>query len=87
MRKTSFCLTEDLVGLAKLAVLTFQRVEPIGKVGRHTGVLAAIDLGLLHPLQQSVRRTADLLGSRCDGCPARRMISFVIRIHPVKAAA
>ncbi|OYU73777.1 MAG: hypothetical protein CFE32_19930 [Alphaproteobacteria bacterium PA3] len=48
LRKKCARLVQNLVNLPQLAVLTFQRLEPVGQFGRHTGALAAIELGLLH---------------------------------------
>jgi len=64
------CLAQDLVGLAKLAVLALQCLQTVGQLGRNAGTLAAVYLGLLHPLQQRVPRAADHGRYGCDRCPA-----------------
>src|SRR5690606_30499796 len=69
-------------GLPKLAVLPLKSLYLLGRVRRQAGPLAGIDLGFLHPIQQRVRRTADLGGDRLAGSPAGGMISFVIQHHP-----
>ena len=80
-------LAQDLVGLSKLAVLALQRLQLRRHVGRHAGPLAAVDLGLLHPLVQRLRRAADLGRDRRDRRPARGMLAFVIQHHPHRAVA
>lgn len=73
---------KDLVGLTQLPVLSLQRLELLGHIRRHAGTLATVDLGLLHPVVQGVRRTADLLGNRNNGSPARRILTAVLQHHP-----
>ena len=65
----------------------FRRLEPVGQFARESGAITAVRLELLHPLQQSVRETAPLLGDRCDGCPAGRVLSFVLQHHAHRALA
>jgi hypothetical protein len=47
--KTSARLSEDLVGLAQLAVLALQRLQALPLIGGQAGALPAIALGLAHP--------------------------------------
>src|SRR5215475_15289340 len=57
--KISRRLAQDLIGLAKLPVLPLQRLEPVRNIRWHAGSFAAVDLGLLDPLMQRLRRTAE----------------------------
>lgn len=74
-------LAQDPVGLAQLTVLALQRLQVICHLGWYTDPLAAVDLGLLDPFKQGLGNAAYLLRDRGDGCPARRMVTFVIQHH------
>src|SRR5829696_7884703 len=80
-------LAQDLVGLTQLAVLALQRLQLLGDFDRHAGTLAAVDLRLLHPLVQRLRRTADLLRDRHNRRPARGMLSGAIQYQPDRPLA
>ena len=41
-------------------VASLQGLQLLGHIGRNACPLAAVDLHLLHPLQKSLRRAADL---------------------------
>src|SRR5690606_40499998 len=62
-----------LVGLTKLAVLSFQSLHLLRDIARQSRSLAAVHLGLLHPLIQRVCRAADLGGNRRYCSPSRRI--------------
>jgi hypothetical protein len=64
-------LAQDLVGLPKLAVLALQCLQLLRDIRRHASTLAAVDLKLLDPLVQRLRRAADLPRDGHDRCPAR----------------
>jgi hypothetical protein len=53
-------LAEDLVRLAQLAVLAFQRLHSVGHLARDADAPTTVDLGLLDPLEERLRRAADL---------------------------
>lgn len=55
-------------------------------VGQATS-LAGIDLGFLYPIQQPVRRTADLGRDRLTDSPAGGMIGLVIQYQPYRTLA
>lgn len=81
------CFAQDLVGLAQFTVLALQRLQAICHLCRHTGPLAAVDLRLLDPLEQSLGNAADLLRDRHDGRPARRMVALVVQHHAHRTGA
>src|SRR5271167_2092416 len=72
--KISRGLAKNLVGLAKLAVLTLQRLEPLPLVRRQSGPLALIALGLPNPQPQRLGRAADLAGNRRNRRPLRGVL-------------
>ena len=79
-------LAQDLIGLPQLAVLPLQGLQLLGHLRRDTNPFAAVDLDLLDPLVQGLRRAADL---RCHGFnrgPARRMLVFMIEHQPNRPA-
>lgn len=49
-----------LLTLAQLAVLAFEGLHLLGHLAGDTGPLAAVDLGLVDPVIQGLRRAADL---------------------------
>ena len=51
---------QDLVRPAQLAVLSLQRLHPLDQFGRTARALAAVDLGLLDPVIERMRRATDL---------------------------
>ena len=68
--------------MPKLAVLPFERLQLLGRVSRNAGPLPAIDLGLLDPVMQRLRRAADLGRDRRHCRPTRRVFAGVIQNHP-----
>jgi hypothetical protein len=50
-RKTGARLAQGLVGLPEFAVLALQRLHLLGNIGGKASPLAAVDLGLLDPIQ------------------------------------
>ncbi len=68
--------------MPQFADLPLQRLHFLGHLGRDTGALAAVDLGLLHSFMQRLRNAADLLFHRHHGCPSGQMIRLVIENHP-----
>jgi len=75
-------LAQNLVGLSQLTNLALQRPHPLSHLGRHTGAFASVDLRLLHPLVQRLRRAADLGCDRRDRRPTGRMLMRVIQQPP-----
>ena len=61
-------LAQDLVGLAQLAVLALQRLDPLALVRGRPGAQALVALGLPHPVAQRLARAADLR-PRSSGSP------------------
>lgn len=53
-------IAQNLVGLAKLAVVQLKSLHPLGYIARQACSLAAIDFGLLDPSMQVGWRAADL---------------------------
>ena len=70
-----------LLMMAALTIVAF-RFEWPGALDEMMGRFAGIDLSLLHPIQQRVRRAADLCRYRLTGTPAGGMVSLVIQNHP-----
>ena len=78
---------KDLVGLFQLAHLAFQRLHLLGLLGCDPAALASVDLDLLHPFVQRLRRTADLRRNRHNRRPAAFMLPCAIQNHPHSAFA
>src|SRR5690606_6900761 len=57
-------------------------LELLGHLAGHASTPATIDLSLLHPVVQGVGRTANLLGNRNHGRPARRILPAMLQHHP-----
>jgi hypothetical protein len=70
---------QRLISLPKLAVLPFEGLQPVGHLGRNAGPLPAVNLGLLDPVMQRLRCTADLARNRGHRRPARPMLARVIQ--------
>src|SRR3954451_19910689 len=81
------CLAQDLVRLPELAVLPLKRLELLGDVRRDAAPLAAVDLGLLRPFVQRLRRATDLGRHGFNRRPARCMLMLVIADQPNLARA
>ncbi|AXA44925.1 hypothetical protein DLJ82_6955 (plasmid) [Rhizobium leguminosarum] len=77
MKASKFSAAQNLIGLTKLPVLPLQFVHPCGSVAWLACPLAALHLGLLHPLVKRMRRAPDLGGYRGNGSPPRRMLGFM----------
>ena len=71
--KISASLTQDLVGLTKLAVVPLQGLELGGHVRVQARLAPAVSLGLLHPFMQRLRSATDLARNEDQRCPTRRM--------------
>ena len=80
-------LAQDLIGLPEFAVLASRRLHARGHLGRHARPLARIDLGLLHPFVQCLRRAADLGGDRSDRSPSGGMLMLAIQNQPDRLLA
>jgi hypothetical protein len=82
---------QDCAGSRWLAAVRGTRAPtplPCRQLGRDTAALAAIDLGLLHPLMQRLRNATDpLFGNRYHSCPSRVVIPLVVENHPYRAFA
>lgn len=73
------CLVQDLVSLPQLAVLAFQRLEPIRSLRRNAGPLTSLNLCLLDSFVQRMRRTANLASNRYHSRPTRRMFALMLQ--------
>src|SRR6185312_1287262 len=78
---------KDLVGLTQLSVLPLQSLELLGHIRRYAGTFATVDLGLLEPFVEGVRRAADLAGNRHHGRPTRRILPAMLLHHPNRSGA
>lgn len=58
------CLAQNLIGLAKLAILMLQRLHLFALGGGQALPQIPVMLGLAHPVAQRLRRAADLAGDR-----------------------
>ncbi|EIE49036.1 hypothetical protein C357_21047, partial [Citreicella sp. 357] len=58
------------------------RLHPLGHVAGNASAPAAVDLGVLDPVVQPVRRAADLRRNRRDRLPASAMSPFTVENHP-----
>src|ERR1700677_206470 len=85
--KISASFAQDLVGLAKLAVLPLQRLELGGYVRGQARLAPAVALGPANPLMQRLGRAADLARNRDQRRPTRRMFMLVIQNHPHRAGS
>src|ERR1700722_11917674 len=85
--KISASLTQDLVGLTELAVLSLQGLELGGHVRGQARLAPAVSLGPANPLMQRLRRAADLRGNRSHRRPPRGMILLVLENQPNRARA
>src|SRR6202789_3947232 len=75
----SASLTQDLVGLTELAVLSLQGLELGGHVRGQAKLAPAVSLGPANPLMQRLRSATDLARNRDQRCPTRRMFMLVIQ--------
>ena len=85
--KISASLTQDLVGLTELAVLSLQGLELGGHVRGQARLAPAVSLGPANPLMQRLRRAADLRGNRSHRRPPRGMILLVLENQPNRKRA
>src|ERR1700679_323113 len=85
--KISASLTQDLVGLTELAVLSLQGLELGGHVRGQARLAPAVSLGPANPLTQRLRSATDLPRNRDQRCPTRRMFMLVIQNHPYRAGS
>src|SRR5271163_1899856 len=85
--KISASLTQDLVGLTELAVLSLQGLELGGHVRGQARLAPAVSLGPANPLMQRLRSATDLARNRDQRCPTRRMFMLVIQNHPHRASS
>src|SRR5271165_1800676 len=83
--KISASLTQDLVGLAELAVLPLQGLELGGHIRGQARLAPAVSLGPANPLMQRLRSATDLARNRDQPRPTRRMLMLVIQHHPHRA--
>src|SRR4029079_18361313 len=66
----------------QLAVLALKRLQTFALVARDTGLAAAVDVGLLDPLIERLRRAADLGRNRHDRRPLRGVLAAMLDHHP-----
>src|ERR1700690_4121773 len=85
--KIGASFAQDLIGLAKLAVLPLQDLELGGYVRGQARLAPAVALGLANPLMQRLRSAADLARNRDQRCPTRRMFMLMIQNHPHRAGS
>ena len=85
--KIGASFAQDLIGLAKLAVLPLQGLELGGYVRGQARLAPAVALGLANPLMQRLRSATDLARNRDQRCPTRRMFMLVIQNHPHRASS
>src|SRR5579863_6048036 len=85
--KIGASFAQDLIGLAKLAVLPLQGLELGGYVRGQARLAPAVALGLANPLMQRLRSAADLARNRDQRCPTRRMFMLMIQNHPHRAGS
>src|SRR6476661_8645631 len=79
--------SQDLVGLAQLAVLALQRLDPLALVRGRPGPQALVALGLPDPVTQGLARAADLGRDRLDGRVLRAVLALVVQHHPDRTLA
>src|SRR5262249_60574574 len=75
-------LAQNLVGLAQLADLALERLDPLAIISGRAGPFALVALGLSHPTGQRLRRAADLGRDRYDRRPLRCVLRAVLNPHP-----
>src|SRR6202044_3501633 len=85
--KIGASFAQDLIGLAKLAVLPLQGLELGGYVRGQARLEPAVALGLANPLMQRLRSADDLARNRAQRCPTRRMFMLMIQNHPRRAGS
>lgn len=81
-RKIRSGLEQGLLGLTQLAVLLLNRLHPPGHVARDARAPVAVDLGLLDPVVQRIRRATDLGGDRRDRLPSGTLQARSVENHP-----
>src|SRR5690606_10502572 len=70
-------LAQDLVGLAQLTHLTFQRLDPLAFAAGMAFTLASIALGLAYPTAQCFGGTTDLGRTRANRCRVRLVVAVI----------
>jgi hypothetical protein len=68
--------------LPEFPVLTSQSLRSLSSLCPHTSTSATVDLGLLDPIMQRLRRAADLGRNRAYRRPAGGMLALVLQYHP-----
>src|SRR5690242_20097388 len=86
-RKIGAGLPQDLVGLAQLAVLSFQRLDALALVRGRPGPQTLVALGLSDPLAQRLARAANLGCNRLDRGPLRAVLARMVPDHPDRPLA
>jgi len=88
-RRSSSAIAKYALALRRISfawrssrVLSLQRLQPVGHLGRNAYPRAAVDLGPLDPLIERVRCASDLRRDRHDRLPTRPMLAFVVQDHP-----
>ena len=85
--KISRRLAQDFIRLAELSVLTLQRLQTFGDFRPNAVTHAAVDLRLLDPLIERLRRAANLRSNRSHRRPPRGMILLMLENQPNSARA
>ena len=74
-------LAKDLVGLLQFANLALKGLHLLGLLARDAVALANVNLDLLDPLIQSLRRATNLRRNRQDRRPTALMLPGVVQNH------
>lgn len=78
---------KDLVCLLERAHFAFQSLHLLGVFGRDPATVACINLNLLDPFVQKLRRTADVRRDRQDYRPPAVMLPLIVQNQPYSAFA
>ena len=78
-RKICVGLAPDLVRLPQLSVLVFKSPHLLSHLAANTGPLAAVQLCLVEPVIESLRRAAVRLLHQQELLPARSTLALVIQ--------
>lgn len=74
-------LPENLIGAAKLTILTFELLQACTLISGKAGSAALIALSAANPFAQGLRCAADLLGDGADGRPLRGIMVLMLEHH------
>src|SRR5690606_42117831 len=80
-------LAQDLVGLAQLTHLTFQRLDPPALAAGLAFTFASTPLGLAYPTAQCFGGTTDLGRNRANRCPFRLVVALMFQYQSNRSLA